>query len=93
MTMSETNINRNGVRSYLHARMPTFYFSDRQITKITKLFMARDAQQIPYTPAAMEPLTNAERAIGRQLFTSQAAPCLKWGILNFSRCSFSLPSS
>ena len=27
--------------------------------------------------AAMEPLTNAERAIGRQLFTSQAAPCLK----------------
>ena len=75
--LSETSLDRNGVRSYLHARMPTFYFSDRQISKITKFFMARDSQPIPYSPEPMEPLTAGERAIGRQLFTSEAAPCLK----------------
>ncbi len=75
--LSDTNVNRNGVRSYLHARMPTFYFSDRQISKITKFFMARDSQPIPYAPGPMEQLTSTELAIGRQLFTSDAAPCLK----------------
>ena len=74
--LSETDINRNGVRQYLHARMPTFYFSDRQLSKITKFFMARDSQPVPYMPEDMAPLTPAERAIGRQLFTSDAAPCL-----------------
>ena len=57
--------------------MPTFYFSDRQLAKLTKFFMARDSQPVPHMPEAMEPLTNAERAIGRQLFTSDAAPCLQ----------------
>ena len=74
---SETNVNRNGVRTYLHARMPTFYFSDRQLSKLTKFFMARDSQPVPYLPEEMAPLTQAERTIGRQLFTSDAAPCLQ----------------
>ena len=75
--LSETDINRNGVRQYLHARMPTFYFSDRQLSKITKFFMARDSQPVPYMPEDMAPLTQAERTIGRQLFISDAAPCLQ----------------
>ena len=75
--LSETDVNRNGVRSYLHTRMPTFYFSDRQLSKITRFFMARDSQPVPYMPEAMAPLTQAERAVGRQLFTGDAAPCLK----------------
>ena len=75
--LSETDVNRNGVRSYLHTRMPTFYFSDRQLSKITRFFMARDSQPVPYMPEGMAPLTQAERAVGRQLFTSDAAPCLK----------------
>lgn len=75
--LSESDTDRNGVRSYLHARMPTFHFSDRQLSKITKFFMARDSQPIPDIPEAMESLTQGERAIGRQLFTSDAAPCLK----------------
>ena len=75
--LSDSDIHRNGVREYLHARMPTFYFSDRQLTKLTKFFMARDSQPIPYIPEPMAPLTQAERSIGRQLFTSDAAPCLK----------------
>ena len=75
--LSDSDTNRNGVRQYLHARMPTFYFSDRQLSKLTKFFMARDSQPVPYMPEEMEPLSQAERAIGRQLFTSDAAPCLK----------------
>ena len=75
--LSDSDTNRNGVRQYLHARMPTFYFSERQLSKLTKFFMARDSQPVPYMPEDMAPLTQAERAIGRQLFTSDAAPCLK----------------
>ncbi len=75
--LSDTDIHRNGVRQYLHARMPTFYFSDRQRAKLTKFFMARDSQPVPHMPEPMEPLTQTERQIGRQLFTSEAAPCLK----------------
>ena len=74
--LSETATNRNGVRQYLEARMPTFYFSDRQVSKLSKFFMARDSQPVPHLPEAMVPLTPAERAVGRQLFTSDAAPCL-----------------
>ncbi|MDE0103257.1 MAG: c-type cytochrome [Bryobacterales bacterium] len=74
--LSETATNRNGVRRYLEARMPTFYFSDRQVSKLTKFFMARDSQPVPDLPESMEPLTPSERAVGRQLFTSDAAPCL-----------------
>ena len=74
--LSDSDTNRNGVREYLHARMPTFYFSERQLSKLTKFFMARDSQPVPYMPEEMQPLTQAERAIGRQLFTSDAAPCL-----------------
>ncbi len=75
--LSERDAHRNGVRQYLHARMPTFYFSDRQLAKLTKFFMARDSQPVPDLPEPLEPLTPAERSIGRQLFTSDAAPCLK----------------
>ena len=75
--LSDSDVHRNGVRQYLHARMPTFYFSDRQLSKLTKFFMARDSQPVPYIPERMDPLTETERAIGRQLFTSDAAPCLK----------------
>ncbi len=74
--LSETDVNRNGVRQYLHARMPTFYFSERQILKLTKFFMARDSQSVPYMPEPMELLSSNEQQIGRQLFTSDAAPCL-----------------
>ncbi len=75
--LSERDTDRNGVRQYLHARMPTFYFSDRQLAKLTKFFMARDSQPVPHMAEPTEPLTAAERAIGRQLFTSDAAPCLR----------------
>ena len=36
--LSETETNRDGVRQYLKARMPTFSFSDGEIRKIVRFF-------------------------------------------------------
>ena len=75
--MDSERTNRNGVRGYLHARMPTFRFSDSQIQKIVRFFEALAAQDRPYIPTRLEPLSNRERELARQLFTSKAAPCLR----------------
>jgi cytochrome c551/c552 len=76
-SLSTTDTNRNGVRQYLQVRMPTFYLSDDEIRKLTLFFEAMSAQPDPFIPPKVEPLTDAERAMARGLFTSPAAPCLK----------------
>lgn len=75
--MDARRTDRNGVRGYLHARMPTFRFSDSQIQKIVRFFEALAAQDRPYIPTRLEPLGNRELELARQLFTSKAAPCLR----------------
>ncbi len=75
--MSETSQNRNGVRPYLQARMPTFSFSQGEILRIVRFFEALSSQVRPYIPPSLEPLSNQERLLARQLFTSQGAPCLE----------------
>jgi len=75
--MDAQRTDRNGVRGYLHARMPTFRFSDSQIQKIVRFFEALAAQDRPYIPTRLEPLSNRELELARQLFTSKAAPCLR----------------
>jgi len=75
--LSATDTNRNGVRSYLQVRMPTFSFSDDEIQKLVRFFAALSAQQSPYIAPKQELLTTAERDMARQLFTSKTAPCLK----------------
>ena len=75
--MSETDQNRNGVRPYLHARMPTFSFSQGEILRIVRFFEALSSQVSPYIPPNLEPLSSQERLLARQLFTSQGAPCLE----------------
>ncbi|MGH9424851.1 MAG: hypothetical protein ACRD2L_00870, partial [Terriglobia bacterium] len=74
-SMSGTDVNRNGVRSYLKVRMPTFSFSDGEIRKIVRFFEALSTQAQPYMPTKLEPLTDKERDMARGLFTSTAAPC------------------
>ncbi|MFZ3332011.1 MAG: hypothetical protein WA197_15355 [Candidatus Acidiferrales bacterium] len=76
-SLSTTDTNRNGVRQYLQVRMPTFYLSDDEIRKLTLFFEAMSAQPDPFIPPKVEPLSDAERAAARGLFTSPAAPCLK----------------
>jgi len=76
-SLSETDTNRDGVRQYLNARMPTFYFSDGEIRKLVRFFEALSAQQTPFIAQQLEPLTDQERNMARALFTSEGAPCLK----------------
>ena len=75
--MSATDTNRNGVRSYLDVRMPTFSFSENEVRKLVRFFEAISSQAQPYLPPKFQPLTDQERQVARELFTHPAAPCLK----------------
>jgi cytochrome c2 len=69
--------NKNGVRLYLKARMPTFNFSPNELRTLVRFFLAVSSQQEPFIKEPVNPLTDEERTLARQLFTSQQAPCLK----------------
>ncbi len=69
--------DRNGVRSYLRARMPTFNFSPNELRLLVRFFMAVSSQQEPYIREPLEPLKEEEKNLARALFTSEGAPCLK----------------
>lgn len=74
---SQPGANRNGVRQYLRARMPTFDFSPNELQMLVNFFMGASVQPQPYIPERLEPLTGDEQTLARALFTSAAAPCLK----------------
>ena len=76
-SLSDTDTDRDGVRSYLKIRMPTFFFSPVEIRKLVRFFQALSEQPMPYIPRKLEPLSTAELTMARALFTSQGAPCLK----------------
>ncbi len=75
--LSTTDLNRDGVRSYLQVRMPTFFFSDDEVRSLVLFFEAMSHQAEPFIPQKVEPLTTSEEGMARALFTSTAAPCLK----------------
>ena len=75
--LEENNLNRNGVRSYLEARMPTFDLSNEEIQQLVRFFSALSKQSIPYTAPALQPLSSRELTLARELFTHTAAPCLR----------------
>ncbi len=68
--------DRNGVRPYLKARMPTFNFSPNELQALVRFFMAMSGQQEPYIKEPLQPLTEQEKLVARQMFTS-GTPCLK----------------
>lgn len=72
----QPGLDRNGVRPYLHFRMPTFNFSPNELQILVRFFMAMSGQQDPYIREPMPPLTEQERLTARQMFTS-GTPCLK----------------
>ncbi len=76
-SLSTTDINKNGVRSYLQVRMPTFFLSNDEIRKLVLFFEALSSQDEPFIPEQRVPLTTAEQTLARDLFTNPAAPCLK----------------
>jgi cytochrome c551/c552 len=75
--LSETDTNRNGVRSYLQVHMPTFSFSENELGKLVRFFEALSRQPFPYIPEQAPVLTAKETDMARSLFSSPAAPCLK----------------
>ncbi len=64
------------MRPYLKARMPTFNFSPNELQTLVRFFMAMSGQQEPYIKEPMQPLTEQEKLVARQMFTS-GTPCLK----------------
>jgi len=76
-SLSATDNNRNGVRSYLQVRMPTFSFSENELGKLVRFFQALSRQPFPYIPEEVPVLTAKETEMARSLFSSTAAPCLK----------------
>ena len=55
--LNESDTNRNGVRTYLQVRMPTFSFSDNELGKLVRFFQALSRQPLPYIPDAPATLT------------------------------------
>jgi cytochrome c2 len=74
---AQPGMNRNGVRRYLKARMPTFNFSPNELQALVNFFMGASSQAQPYIPERLDPLTGDERGMAVALFNSPAAPCLK----------------
>ena len=75
--LNENDTNRNGIRSYLQVRMPTFSFSENELGKLVRFFQALSRQPFPYIPEQPPALTAKETEMARSLFSSPAAPCLK----------------
>ncbi len=75
--LSDRDTNRNGVRTYLQVRMPTFSFSDNELGKLVRFFQALSRQPLPYVPEPVPVLNTKETEMARSLFSSPAAPCLK----------------
>ncbi|MGI8897499.1 MAG: c-type cytochrome [Pyrinomonadaceae bacterium] len=73
---AQPGLDRNGVRPYLKARMPTFSFSPNELQTLVRFFMALSGQQEPYIKEPLQPLTEQEKLVARQMFTS-GTPCLK----------------
>jgi cytochrome c551/c552 len=73
----QPGLDRNGIRPYLKARMPTFNFSPNELRTLVRFFMAISAQEEPYIKENLEPMSDQEKVLARSLFTSQGAPCLK----------------
>jgi cytochrome c2 len=72
----QPGLDRNGVRVYLKARMPTFSFSPNELQTLVRFFMAMSGQQEPYIKKPLQPLSEQEKLVARQMFTS-GTPCLK----------------
>jgi hypothetical protein len=56
--------------------MPTFNFSPNELQTLVRFFMALSGQQEPYIKEPIQPLSEQEKLVARQMFTS-GTPCLK----------------
>ncbi|NOX60232.1 MAG: cytochrome c [Planctomycetes bacterium] len=66
--MSDGTMHRNGVRTYLDIRMPTFNLWDEEIGILVRFFEAMSDQTSPYFPPHLAELTEKERTMARENF-------------------------
>jgi cytochrome c2 len=74
--LPQPGANRNGLRPYLQVHMPTFNFSPTELRALVRFFMAVSSQNDPYIKELLDPMTEAEKSIARNIFVS-GTPCLK----------------
>ena len=74
--MPQPGANRNGVRPYLQVHMPTFNFSPNELRVLVRFFMAVSSQNDPYIREPLDPMTESDKSIARNIFVS-GTPCLK----------------
>jgi hypothetical protein len=74
--LPQPGANRNGIRPYLTVHMPTFNFSPNELRLLVRFFLAVSSQNDPYIKEELMPMTEAEKAIARNIFVS-GTPCLK----------------
>lgn len=84
-SLNETDPDRNGVRSYLQIRMPTFNFSPNEIRALVRFFEAQAGQADPYVAPRLEPLDARERDAARALFSSRVSVCVKCHVVGDPR--------
>jgi hypothetical protein len=75
--LGEEDIDRDGVRTYLQVRMPSFRFSPNEVSILVRFFQALSGQPVAAPQAGLEPLDERERQVARALFSAPAAPCLQ----------------
>jgi len=66
--LRDHDLHRNGVRSYLAIRMPTFNLWDEEIGALVRFFEALSDQTSPYFPPPLPELTEDERTLARAAF-------------------------
>ena len=76
-SLNDKDASRNGVRTYLQVRMPTFNLSPNEIRVLVRFFDAMAGQAFPYIPQRLEALDEREWQMARTLFSSRGAVCLK----------------
>jgi cytochrome c2 len=66
--LNDHDLERNGVRTYLAVRMPTFNLWDEEIGTLVRFFAAMADQTMPYFPPHYPALTTAEHDVARKAF-------------------------
>src|SRR5437764_12668977 len=75
--LNDKDTNRNGIRTYLQLRMPTFSFSENELGKLVRFFQALSRQPFPYIPEEVLVLTGEESEMARRHFSNTAAAYVK----------------
>ena len=75
--LSKTSLHRNGVRSYMNARMPSFHLSENEIQKLVAFFGALAGQPAIHVQPDVKPLDTDELATARELFNAASSNCIK----------------